>query len=109
MAVSSAFATTLAGVKMETLLLNSTFSSSSSSGLSPSLRAHWSSSPQMQVVCRLARNNCTRILVQRGGVRCEVAASTDSLVETDSNIDPAKASSLSALEQLKTSAADSKS
>ncbi|OAY51088.1 glutamyl-tRNA reductase 1, chloroplastic [Manihot esculenta] len=106
MAVSSGFATTLAGAKMETLLLISTSSSSSSSGSSSSLRAHLASPPQVRVCGRPARNNYGRILMQRGGVRCEVAASTDSVVETDSNIDPAKVSSLSALEQLKTSAAD---
>lgn len=109
MAVSSGFATTLAGAKMETLLLISTSSSSSSSGSSSSLRAHLASPPQVRVCGRPARNNYGRILMQRGGVRCEVAASTDSVVETDSNIDPAKVSSLSALEQLKTSAADSES
>lgn len=107
MAVSSGFATTLAGAKMETLLLNSTSSSSSSSG-SSSLRAHLVLPPQqIRVFCRpTTRNNYRKILNQRGGVKCEVAASTDAVVETDSNIDPAKVSSFSALEQLKTSAAD---
>ncbi|EEF52182.1 Glutamyl-tRNA reductase 1, chloroplast precursor, putative [Ricinus communis] len=110
MAVSSGFATTLSGAKMEALLLNSS-ASSSSSGCS-SFRTHLVSVPKIRVFCKPSRNNTNdngkyrRVLAQRAGVRCEVVASTDSAVETDSNIDPAKVSSLSALEQLKTSAAD---
>ncbi|KAF2323894.1 hypothetical protein GH714_003768 [Hevea brasiliensis] len=105
MAVSSGFATTLAGAKLETLLLNSTSSSSSSFG-SSSLRAHLASPSQIQNFYRPAPNNCRMILMQRGGVRFEISASTDDAVGTDYNIDPAKVSSFSALEQLKTAAAD---
>lgn len=110
MAVSSGFATTLAGAKMETLLLNSSSSSFSSSS-SSSLRAYLVPPNQVRVFCKPTRNNYARMLTRRGGgggVRCEVAASTDNVViETDTNIDLAKVSSLSALEQLKTAAADS--
>lgn len=62
---------------------------------SPSSRA---SSPASQLPIRLQPIRIRKTLIQRG-VRCEVAAS-DALVQTDK---------LSALEQLKTSAADSNS
>ncbi|XP_050212924.1 glutamyl-tRNA reductase 1, chloroplastic-like [Mercurialis annua] len=99
MAISSGFATTLSVAKMETLLLNNS-SSASLSASSSSLRI---SVPKTRLPTR-NDNNYRRILTQRGGVRCEVGA--DSVVQTDSITDSAKLSSLSALEQLKTSAAD---
>ncbi|XP_065881123.1 glutamyl-tRNA reductase 1, chloroplastic-like [Euphorbia lathyris] len=95
MALSTGFA------KMDSLLLNSASSSSPSS-----FRAHLLSSPHVRIFCKPNRNNFRRIVSHTLGVRCEVAASTDSALQTDSNIDLPKVSSLSALEQLKTSAAD---
>ncbi|KAA8538227.1 hypothetical protein F0562_027950 [Nyssa sinensis] len=96
MAVSSAFA----GAKLETLLLSISASSSS-----PRL-----TTSQIGILCKPTRNR--RTLIQRGWassnpvIRCEIAP--DFLVQTNDKIDPnaASSSSLSALEQLKTSAAD---
>ncbi|KAF5739811.1 glutamyl-tRNA reductase 1 chloroplastic-like [Tripterygium wilfordii] len=100
MAVASGFATTLAGAKLETLLLNS--SKSSSSSAAAALRGH--SSNQVRLLCKPTRN-CRRALVQRGGIRCDVSAS-DVTVESG-KVDPSNASTISALEQLKISGADS--
>ncbi|XP_038717901.1 glutamyl-tRNA reductase 1, chloroplastic-like [Tripterygium wilfordii] len=99
MAVASGFATTLAGAKLETLLLNS--SKSSSSSAAAALRGH--SSNQVRLLCKPTRN-CRRALVQRGGIRCDVSAS-DVTVESG-KVDPSNASTISALEQLKISGAD---
>ncbi|KAJ4836822.1 Glutamyl-tRNA reductase 1, chloroplastic [Turnera subulata] len=112
MAVSSGLAATLAGAKMETLSL---LTSSNSSGSSSSLKAHLGSphhqhqQQQLRVSCRATRSHCGGALKRRGGMRCEAAGSTENVaVEADAAkaIDSAKVSSLSALEQLKTSAAD---
>ncbi|KAJ9674103.1 hypothetical protein PVL29_023572 [Vitis rotundifolia] len=88
MAVSSSLAASFTGAKLETpLFLNSVSSSRSSS--------------QYRIFCKPARTR--RSLIQRGASlnsRCEVAS--DALVDTDST----RSSSVSALEQLKTSAAD---
>ncbi|KAK7842201.1 glutamyl-tRNA reductase 1, chloroplastic [Quercus suber] len=83
MAVSTSFA----GAKLEALFLKSSSSSSSS-------RASLSSQAPPQISGKPIRSRKT--LIRRGAVRCEVAASDVSL-QTDK---------LSALEQLKTSAAD---
>lgn len=92
MAVSTGFASAFAGAKLETLLLNPSSST-------PSPLTHLA--PQnVRVSCRPNRNR--RLLVQR--VRCEVSTS-DASIGAD-RLDAAKASSVSALEQLKTSAAD---
>uniref|UniRef100_A0A2P2IWU3 Glutamyl-tRNA reductase n=1 Tax=Rhizophora mucronata TaxID=61149 RepID=A0A2P2IWU3_RHIMU len=102
MAVSYGFAAALAGAKMETFLLNSASSSSvASSPVRPPL--------QLRVFCKPNRRFHRRMLEQRGGVRCEVATSNDVGVESDATTDLANVSSLSALEQLKASAADSES
>ncbi|KAK8642611.1 hypothetical protein V6N13_011948 [Hibiscus sabdariffa] len=94
MAVSS----TLSGAKWERLLVNSGSSPSASS-----LRAYSLSQQQMKAFSKPNRGK--KGLAQRiGGVRCEVAQS-DAINEGE-RIDPSKASALSALEQLKTSAAD---
>lgn len=89
MAVSSSLAASFSTAKLETpLFLNSVSSSRSSS--------------QYRIFCKPARSR--RYLSQRRAYfipRCEVAS--DALVEADS----ARSSSVSALEQLKTSAADS--
>ena len=89
MAVSSSLAASFTGAKLETPpFLNSVSSSRSSS--------------QYRIFCKPARTR--RSLIQRGASlnsRCEVAS--DALVDTDST----RSSSVSALEQLKTSAADS--
>ncbi|XAR62044.1 Glutamyl-tRNA reductase [Bertholletia excelsa] len=98
MAVSSAFA----GAKLKTLILSSSATASSSSRLVavPS---------QIGVLCKQSRNRHT--LIRRAGlrVRCE-AASSDVLVQAIDKADPngalASPPSLSALEQLKTSAID---
>ncbi|KAK3021474.1 hypothetical protein RJ639_047646 [Escallonia herrerae] len=84
MAVSRAFA----GAKLETLLLSNAAAASSSA--------------QIGISCKPARTG-RRAPARRGGcaIRCEVAAS-DVLVGVNS----AASSSLSAIEQLKTSAAD---
>ncbi|XP_058221987.1 glutamyl-tRNA reductase 1, chloroplastic-like [Rhododendron vialii] len=91
MAVSSAFG----GAKLETLLL-----SNSAAAVPPC---------QIRVFCKQARTG--RALIRRGGpaIRCEVAS--DVLVQTAGGIDQnassdSRSPSLSALEQLKTSAAD---
>ncbi|GKV19949.1 hypothetical protein SLEP1_g30142 [Rubroshorea leprosula] len=95
MAFSSGFATTFSGSKWEMLILNSSSSSSS-------LRACFPSQ-QMKPFCRFNRDR--RNLVQKGVVRCEVAQS-DATLGSD-KIEPSKAAAVvSALEQLKTSAAD---
>ena len=91
MAVSSAFA----GAKLETLLAGASATSSPAVALSPS---------QIRVLCKPTRTK--RALIHRTGpnIRCEVAS--DVLVQSDPNTDSRSSSSLSALEQLKTSAAD---
>lgn len=86
MAVSTSFS----GAKLEALLLKSAATSSSS---------------HLPLFCKSIRSK--RIPFQRSGfssLRCEVASS-DVLVQND-EIDRAKSSNLSALEQLKASAAD---
>ncbi|XVE60652.1 hypothetical protein DITRI_Ditri05aG0145400 [Diplodiscus trichospermus] len=94
MAVSSTFS----GAKLESLLVNSGSSSSASS-----LRAYFPCQQQMKAFSKPNRGR--KSVVQRsGGVRCDVAKA-DAALEGQ-NIDPSKASALSALEQLKTSAAD---
>nr|KJB58775.1 hypothetical protein B456_009G225900 [Gossypium raimondii] len=94
MAISSTFS----GAKLERLLINSCSSPSASS-----LRACSLSHQQMKAFSKPNRGR--KALAQRtGGVRCEVAQS-DAINEGD-KMDPSKASALSALEQLKTSAAD---
>lgn len=101
MAVSSGFAKTLSGAKMETFLsLNSSsYCTSSVSFVLPQ---------DMRVSCKPSRNNFRRRVSlnhKGGGVRCEVStASNDDALAAE--IDPARVSSLSALEQLKTSAVD---
>lgn len=86
--MSSSLAASFTGAKLETpLFLNSVSSSRSSS--------------QYRIFCKPARTR--QSLIQRGASlnsRCEVAS--DALVDTDST----RSSSVSALEQLKTSAAD---
>lgn len=86
--MSSSLAASFTGAKLETPpFLNSVSSSRSSS--------------QYRIFCKPARTR--RSLIQRGASlnsRCEVAS--DALVDTDST----RSSSVSALEQLKTSAAD---
>ncbi|CAI0393582.1 unnamed protein product [Linum tenue] len=108
MAVSSGLATTLAAAKMEAFSLNSSLPPASSSG-SVSLRAYLAPA-QLRPFPNPARNNLRRRVMLKGGLRCEVTApssSGDAVVETaESNIDLDKVSSLSALEQLKASAAD---
>ncbi|CAL1395589.1 unnamed protein product [Linum trigynum] len=108
MAVSSGLATTLAAAKMEAFSLNSSLPQASSSG-SMSLRAYLAPS-QLLPFPNPARNNFRRRAMLKGGLRCEVAASSssgDAVVETaESNIDLDRVSSLSALEQLKISASD---
>lgn len=97
MAVSSSFA----GPKLETLLLcnHSSSSSSTSSRACPT---------QIRILCKPARTR--RVVIQRGvgfSPRCEVAStSSDVSVQVENKIDISRASSLSALEQLKTSGAD---
>ncbi|EXC01154.1 Glutamyl-tRNA reductase 1 [Morus notabilis] len=86
MAVSTSFA----GAKLEALLLNTASSSRVSSASS--------SSSQLSSFCKPIRSR--RVLIQRG-VRCEVASSDASL-----QTDKLASSNISALEQLKTSAAD---
>ncbi|XP_022726538.1 glutamyl-tRNA reductase 1, chloroplastic-like [Durio zibethinus] len=93
MAVSSTFS----GAKLETLLVNPCSSSSASS-----LRAYFPCQQQMKAFFNPSLG--MKGVVQKSGVRCEVAQS-DSALEGE-KIDPSKASVLSALEQLKTSAAD---
>lgn len=96
MAVSTSFS----GAKLEALLLKSAATSSTTRG---------SSNSQLPLVCKSIRSR--RIQFQRSGfsslspVKSELASS-DVLVQND-EIDQPKSSSLSALEQLKTSAADS--
>lgn len=89
MAVSSSLATSFTGLKLETtLFLNSVSSSRSSS--------------QSRVLCKPSR--LRRSLIHRAAnlnPRCEVVS--DAVVDTESN----RSSSVSALEQLKISAADS--
>ncbi|KAI3689130.1 hypothetical protein L2E82_47079 [Cichorium intybus] len=87
MAVSSAFA----GAKLETLFLSNATATPTSSPPTSHFQIGVSSKPR-------------RTLIQRGIVRCEApsAASSDVVVENSSG----NASSISALEQLKTSAAD---
>ncbi|XP_034676510.1 glutamyl-tRNA reductase 1, chloroplastic-like [Vitis riparia] len=88
MAVSSSLAASFTGAKLETPLFLNLVSSSRSSS-------------QYRIFCKPAR--IRQSLIQRGASlnsRCEVAS--DALVDTDST----RSSSVSALEQLKTSAAD---
>ena len=94
MAVSSTFS----GAKLESLLVNSCSSSSASS-----LRVYFPCQQQMKAFSKPNRGR--KGMVQRSGVRCEVVQS-DAALEGE-KIDPSKASALSALEKLKTSAADS--
>lgn len=101
MAVASGFATTISGAKMETLLsLNSSsYSTSSVSFVLPQ---------DMRVSCKPPRNNYRRRVLlnnKGGGVRCEVSTASND-VALAAEIDPARVSSMSALEQLKTSAVD---
>ncbi|KAJ6685692.1 GLUTAMYL-TRNA REDUCTASE [Salix purpurea] len=101
MAVSSGFAKTLSGAKMETFLsLNSSsYCTSSVSFVLPQ---------DMRVSCKPSRNNFRRRVSlnhKGGGVRCEVSTASND-VALAAEIDPARVSSLSALEQLKTSAVD---
>ena len=91
-----AISTSFSGAKLEALLLKSSSSSSGSSS-----RA--STASHLSVIGKPSKNR--RNLIQRGVIRCETASS-DVVVKTD---DPGNASGISALEQLKTSAADSKS
>ncbi|KAJ8772373.1 hypothetical protein K2173_027550 [Erythroxylum novogranatense] len=89
MAVSSGFVTTFSGAKMETLL------------------AHLAPTTQVWLVGKPGRRNQRVPLAKRGGVRCEVVTSaTEAVIESDAGFDRPKVSGLSALEQLKTSAAD---
>ena len=94
MAVSTSFA----GAKLEVLLLKS----SSAASPSPSSSSRVSNSSQLSSFCKPIRSR--RVGVQRG-VRCDVTASSDVSFQTDQNAKP----NVSALEQLKTSAADSSS
>jgi len=81
MAVSTSFS----GVKLEALLLKCASSNATTT--------HFS---------LLGRNRKTLVQTHRGAIRCEVSAS-------DVSVDPTKKpSTISALEQLKTSAADRK-
>lgn len=111
MGVSSTFA----GAKIETLLVSNTTSSSMSMSASASPASTGLLCKPVAAVARFKR--CHLIKNKRSNSRiinCEVAS--DAFVQTigqkvDSNNVPsasASASSLSALEQLKTSAADSK-
>ncbi|KAJ8772260.1 hypothetical protein K2173_027437 [Erythroxylum novogranatense] len=106
MAVSSGFVTTFSGAKMETLLLNSP-SSSTSTSAAGCFRAHLAPTTQVWLVGKPGRRNQRVPLAKRGGVRCEVVTSaTEAVIESDAGFDRPKVSGLSALEQLKTSAAD---
>ncbi|KAK7351537.1 hypothetical protein VNO77_11073 [Canavalia gladiata] len=82
-----ALSTTFSGAKLEALLLNSSSSSSSSRPSSTATNLS------------LIRRNNRKTLIQRGVIRCDAQAS-DVSVKADGS------SPLSALEQLKTSAAD---
>ncbi|CAK9157911.1 unnamed protein product [Ilex paraguariensis] len=105
MAVSSGFA----GVNFETLLISSSAATASSSSLS--------TPNQIWVFCKPARTRRNSLVKKNGwgsssnpAIRCEIAAS-DVLVQTTDNSNSAsssssRSSSLSALELLKTSAAD---
>ncbi|XP_061351480.1 glutamyl-tRNA reductase 1, chloroplastic-like [Gastrolobium bilobum] len=86
-----AVSTTFSGSKLEALLLKCSSSSSASSSRASSTATH------LSVV---GKNR--RTLIHRGVIRCGAEAS-DVLIKTD---DTSNASTLSALEQLKTSAAD---
>lgn len=86
--------TNFPGAKLEVLLLKS--SSSSSASLS-----RVSTATHLSVFGKTIKNR--RTLLQRRVISCEAAAS-DVFVKTD---DPTNGNSVSALEQLKTSAADS--
>ncbi|KAJ8762616.1 hypothetical protein K2173_008055 [Erythroxylum novogranatense] len=102
MAVSSGFAITLAGSKLETL-----FSNSSSPSSSVAFRVRMCPPLQVRLVCESGLSNRRRMLAKREGVRCDVAGSaTNAVIETDAGVDPTRVPRLSALEQLKTSAAD---
>ncbi|KAL6955320.1 glutamyl-tRNA reductase [Sarracenia purpurea var. burkii] len=103
MAVSSAFA----GAKLETLLLSNSPAaaavSSSAVALSPS---------QTRIICKPTRTR--RALIPRGGLTIRCDGASDVLTQTADKADPNSVSgssspSLSALELLKTSAADSAS
>jgi glutamyl-tRNA reductase len=102
MAVSSAFL----GAKLETLIV-----SNSAAAVPPPSRSLSSAALnpcQIRVFCKPTRTR--RALVERGrlAIRCEV--SSDVLVQTagdvDQNVSDSRSTSLSALEQLKTSAVD---
>uniref|UniRef100_A0A2P2JX37 Glutamyl-tRNA reductase n=1 Tax=Rhizophora mucronata TaxID=61149 RepID=A0A2P2JX37_RHIMU len=103
MAVSSGFATVLDGAKMEILSLNS---ASSSSAVVAPVSVRFAPPLPLCVFRGPHRSSHRRMLAPRGGVTCEVAASTDVEIGSDNKVGPTMASSLSALEQLKTSAAD---
>lgn len=92
MAVSTSFS----GAKLEALLLKSSSSASASS-------SRLSNVANLSVFGK--PGNIKRTLMQRGVIRCE-AAPPEVLIKTD---DPSNGNNVSALEQLKTSAADSKS
>ncbi|XVE95132.1 hypothetical protein REPUB_Repub02eG0070100 [Reevesia pubescens] len=96
MAVSSTFS----GAKLESLLMNSCSSSSASS-----LRAYFHCQHQMKGFPKPSTRGSKGMVQRNEGVRCEVVAQSDAAFEGE-KIDPSKASALSALEQLKTSAAD---
>lgn len=110
MAVSSAFA----GVKLESILLGNNAAATTSSWSSSSSSS--SSTHQIRgIFCKPTRTR--RALIQRADrfnptttVRCEVAASDvqTTAEKIKSNTGSSFSSSLSALEQLKTSAGDSK-
>lgn len=102
MAVSSAFL----GAKLETLIV-----SNSAAAVPPPSRSLSSAALnpcQIRVFCKPTRTR--RAVVERGrlAIRCEVAS--DVLVQTagdvDQNVSDSRSTSLSALEQLKTSAVD---
>ncbi|XVF64946.1 hypothetical protein PTKIN_Ptkin09bG0207400 [Pterospermum kingtungense] len=91
---------TYSGAKLESLLVNYCSPSSASS-----LRAYFPCQ-QQQMKAFANPNRGRKCMVQRSGrVRCEVAP-PDAVLEGGDKMDPSKASALSALEQLKTSAAD---
>lgn len=95
MAISSTFS----AAKLDSSLMN--YSSSSSASFSG---AYFPYQQQMKVFPRPNRGN-KGMVSRNGGVRCE-AAESNAALELQ-KIDPSKASALSALQQLKTSAADS--
>lgn len=87
--------TTFSGAKLEALLLKSASSSSSASSSRASSASHFS------LFSKPIKNR--RTLIQKRVIRCE--ADSDVVFKTD---EPSIGNAMSALEQLKTSAADSK-